>query len=73
MDAIEDFIQKGLVRSVKKVKVVIFQPQIMNVFCANMKKREGSQAPSQSVLSKIACELLIFMKCMFLMLRSHEK
>uniref|UniRef100_G1Q873 Poly [ADP-ribose] polymerase n=1 Tax=Myotis lucifugus TaxID=59463 RepID=G1Q873_MYOLU len=54
MDAIEDFIQKGLVQSVKKVKVVIFQPQIMDVFCANMKKREGSQAPSQSIISKIA-------------------
>uniref|UniRef100_L7N1F5 Poly [ADP-ribose] polymerase n=1 Tax=Myotis lucifugus TaxID=59463 RepID=L7N1F5_MYOLU len=54
MDAIEDFIQKGLVQSVKKVKVVIFQPQIMDVFCANMKKREGSQAPSQSIMSKIA-------------------
>lgn len=54
MDAVEDFIQKGLVRSVKKVKVVIFQPQIMDVFCANMKKREGSQAPSQSLISKIA-------------------
>lgn len=54
MDAIEDFIQKGLVQSVKKVKVVIFQPQIMDVFYANMKKREGSQAPSQSIISKIA-------------------
>ncbi|XP_054565651.1 protein mono-ADP-ribosyltransferase PARP14-like [Eptesicus fuscus] len=57
MDAIEDFIQKGLVRFVKKVKVVIFQPQIMDVFCANMKKREGSQAPSQSIMSKIAFEI----------------
>ncbi|XP_059543639.1 protein mono-ADP-ribosyltransferase PARP14-like isoform X2 [Myotis daubentonii] len=54
MDAIEEFILKGLVRSVKKVKVVIFQPQVMDVFCANMKKREGSQAPSQSIMSKIA-------------------
>ncbi|EPQ16440.1 Poly [ADP-ribose] polymerase 14 [Myotis brandtii] len=54
MDAIEDFIQKGLVRSMKKVKVVIFQPQIMDVFFANMRKREGSQAPSQSIMSKIA-------------------
>ncbi|XP_059543640.1 protein mono-ADP-ribosyltransferase PARP14-like isoform X1 [Myotis daubentonii] len=54
MDAIEDFIQKGLVQSVKKVKVVIFQPQIMDVFCANMRKREGAQAPSQSIMSKIA-------------------
>ncbi|KAK1343957.1 hypothetical protein QTO34_014514 [Cnephaeus nilssonii] len=60
MDAIGDFIQKRLVRSVKKVKVVIFQPQIMDVFCANMKKREGSQAPSQSIMSKIACELFVW-------------
>ncbi|XP_054569894.1 protein mono-ADP-ribosyltransferase PARP14-like [Eptesicus fuscus] len=62
MDAIEDFIQKGLVRSLKKVKVVIFQPQIMYVFCANMKKREGSQAPSQSIMSKIASFLGISKK-----------
>ncbi|XP_036907370.1 protein mono-ADP-ribosyltransferase PARP14 [Sturnira hondurensis] len=55
IDAIEDFIQKGPVQSVKKVKAVIFLPQILDVFYANMKKRENSQAsPSQSVISKIA-------------------
>ncbi|XP_057553363.1 protein mono-ADP-ribosyltransferase PARP14 [Hippopotamus amphibius kiboko] len=54
-DAIEDFIQKGLVQSMKKVKVVIFLPQVLDVFYANMKKREGSQtSPQPSVISKIA-------------------
>ncbi|KAF6120826.1 poly(ADP-ribose) polymerase family member 14 [Phyllostomus discolor] len=55
MDAIKDFIQKGPVQSVKKVKAVIFLPQILDVFYANMKKRENSQAsPLQSVISKVA-------------------
>lgn len=58
----------------KKVKVVIFQPQVLDVFYANMKKREETQASfQQSMISKIACELFIFMKCMFLVLISHEK
>lgn len=58
----------------KKVKVVIFQPQVLDVFYDNMKKREETQASfQQSVMSKIACELFIFMKCMFLILMSHEK
>ncbi|XP_046313880.1 protein mono-ADP-ribosyltransferase PARP14 [Marmota monax] len=55
MDAIEDFVQKGSVQSVKKVKVVILLPQILDVFYATMKKREGSQAaPQQSMMSKFA-------------------
>uniref|UniRef100_A0A8C9C138 Poly [ADP-ribose] polymerase n=1 Tax=Phocoena sinus TaxID=42100 RepID=A0A8C9C138_PHOSS len=55
IDAIEDFIQKGLVQSMKKVKVVIFLPQVLDVFHAIMKKREGSQAsPQQSMMSKMA-------------------
>ncbi|XP_026962222.1 protein mono-ADP-ribosyltransferase PARP14 isoform X1 [Sagmatias obliquidens] len=54
IDAIEDFIQKGLVQSMKKVKVVIFLPQLLDVFYAIMKKREGSQAsPQQSMMSKM--------------------
>lgn len=60
-DAIEDFVQKGSVQSMKKVKVVIFMPQILDVFYANMKKRGGFQAsPQQSMFSKFACELFIF-------------
>ncbi|DAA33460.1 TPA: poly (ADP-ribose) polymerase family, member 14 [Bos taurus] len=55
LDAIEEFIQKRLVQSMKKVKVVIFQPQVLDVFRANMTKREGYQASfQQSVISKIA-------------------
>ncbi|XP_006869486.1 PREDICTED: poly [ADP-ribose] polymerase 14 [Chrysochloris asiatica] len=55
IDAIEDFVQKGSVHSVKKVKVVIFLPQVLDVFYTNMKKREGSQSSaSPSIMSKIA-------------------
>ncbi|KAM7321971.1 hypothetical protein ACRRTK_018812 [Alexandromys fortis] len=50
MDAIEEFIQKISVHAVKKVKVVIFQPHILDVFYDNMKDREGSLAPPQSSL-----------------------
>uniref|UniRef100_A0A8C0W5K6 Poly [ADP-ribose] polymerase n=1 Tax=Castor canadensis TaxID=51338 RepID=A0A8C0W5K6_CASCN len=58
IDAIEEFIQEGSVQSVKKVKVVIFQPQLLDVFYSIMKKKEGSQPPPQpSVVSKIICEL----------------
>ncbi|XP_063100663.1 protein mono-ADP-ribosyltransferase PARP14-like [Cavia porcellus] len=58
LDAIEDFVQKGSVQHVKKVKVVIFQPQLLNVFYANMKNREGSQASQQpSMLSKFFSRL----------------
>ncbi|XP_068921027.1 protein mono-ADP-ribosyltransferase PARP14-like [Petaurus breviceps papuanus] len=54
MDAIEDFAQKGSGQSVKKVKVVIFLPQLLEVFHNTMKKRVRSKPPtSTSVLSKI--------------------
>ncbi|EHB00950.1 Poly [ADP-ribose] polymerase 14 [Heterocephalus glaber] len=55
LDAIEDFTQNGSVQYVKKVKVVIVQPQVLDVFYANMKKREGSRASHQpSMMSKFA-------------------
>ncbi|XP_040606787.1 protein mono-ADP-ribosyltransferase PARP14 isoform X1 [Mesocricetus auratus] len=55
MDAIEEFIQKKSLHSVRKVKVVIFQPHILKIFYDNMKDREGSPPPPQpSMLSKIA-------------------
>ncbi|XP_016048066.2 protein mono-ADP-ribosyltransferase PARP14 isoform X2 [Erinaceus europaeus] len=54
IDALADFIQKGSIQSVKKVKVVIFLPQLLNVFYDSMKKREGSHAsPQQSVISRV--------------------
>jgi len=74
IDAIEDFVQKGSVKSMKKVKVVILLPEILDVFYANLKKRKESQPPpQQSMMSKIACELFICMKSMFLRLMSHKK
>ncbi|KFO38292.1 protein mono-ADP-ribosyltransferase PARP14 [Fukomys damarensis] len=55
LDAIEDFIQKESVQYVKKVKVVIFQSKVLDVFYASMKKREGLQASHQpSLISKFA-------------------
>uniref|UniRef100_F6ZKX3 Poly [ADP-ribose] polymerase n=1 Tax=Macaca mulatta TaxID=9544 RepID=F6ZKX3_MACMU len=60
IDAIEDFVQKGSAKSVKKVKVVIFLPQVLDVFYAIMKKREGTQVSSQqSMMSKLASFLRI--------------
>ncbi|XP_052014480.1 protein mono-ADP-ribosyltransferase PARP14 isoform X2 [Apodemus sylvaticus] len=55
LDAIEEFVQKKSVQAVKRVKVVIFQPHILQFFYNNMKEREGSPTPpKQSVVSKIA-------------------
>ncbi|XP_034371290.1 protein mono-ADP-ribosyltransferase PARP14 [Arvicanthis niloticus] len=55
IDAIEEFVQKKSVQCVKRVKVVIFQPHILELFYDNMKKREGSPAPPKpSVVSRIA-------------------
>ena len=69
MDAIEEFIQKPSVQAVKKVKVVIFQPHILDVFYDNMKDREGSPAPPQpSLLSRITCEFFTYIKYIFLTL-----
>ncbi|XP_045858274.1 protein mono-ADP-ribosyltransferase PARP14 isoform X1 [Meles meles] len=54
IDAIEDSVQKGMLQSVKKVKVVIFLPHLLDVFCDSMKKREASLASLQpSLRSKL--------------------
>ncbi|KAM7321973.1 hypothetical protein ACRRTK_018814 [Alexandromys fortis] len=50
MDAIEEFIQKTLVQAVKKVKVVVLHPLILDIFYSTMKDREGSLAPPQPSL-----------------------
>lgn len=61
IDAIEDFIQKGFVQSVKKVKVVIFVPRLLAVFLASMRKRERSlTSPQESLKSQLICELTFF-------------
>uniref|UniRef100_K7F6P0 Poly [ADP-ribose] polymerase n=1 Tax=Pelodiscus sinensis TaxID=13735 RepID=K7F6P0_PELSI len=54
MDAVVDFASKA-VQHVKKIKIVIFQPQMQNAFYASMQKREGDtiSPTSGSWLSKI--------------------
>ncbi|XP_044944759.1 protein mono-ADP-ribosyltransferase PARP14 isoform X3 [Mustela putorius furo] len=59
IDAIEDSIQNGMLQSVKKVKVVIFLPHLLDVFCDSMKKREASLASLQPSLRS---KLTSFMK-----------
>ncbi|XP_044525986.1 protein mono-ADP-ribosyltransferase PARP14-like [Gracilinanus agilis] len=46
IDAVEDFAWKGSAQSVKKVKVVIFLPELLEVFYDSMKRREGSPMPT---------------------------
>uniref|UniRef100_A0A4X2K6E0 Macro domain-containing protein n=1 Tax=Vombatus ursinus TaxID=29139 RepID=A0A4X2K6E0_VOMUR len=52
IDAIEDFAWKGSGQSMKNIKVVIFQPQLLKMFYGIMKKREGSTMPT-SLFSKL--------------------
>ncbi|XP_062434814.1 protein mono-ADP-ribosyltransferase PARP14-like [Rhea pennata] len=54
MDAVADFARNNSVWSLKTVKVVIFQPSLLSVFLASMKKREGSgnTVPSKSLCSR---------------------
>lgn len=65
LNAVEDFVLKGLAKSVKKVKVVVFLPEIQKVFYDSMKKKEGSPAPAQqSVITKLAGEPLVVRRCL---------
>ncbi|XP_060053091.1 protein mono-ADP-ribosyltransferase PARP14-like [Erinaceus europaeus] len=52
IDAIEDFIQKDSIHSVKTVKVVIFRPPLLNVFYDKMKKKGSFDSCQQSMISK---------------------
>ncbi|EMP38337.1 Poly [ADP-ribose] polymerase 14 [Chelonia mydas] len=59
MDAVVDFASDKSVQIVKKIKIIIFQPQLLSVFHANMQKRKGTanvpDAPaSESFFSKCA-------------------
>ncbi|NXF72945.1 PAR14 polymerase, partial [Sclerurus mexicanus] len=54
IDAVADFARRNSAPSVKIVKVVIFQPHLLRVFHASMKKRERSiRTVVKSFLSKI--------------------
>ncbi|CAM4533985.1 unnamed protein product [Lepidochelys kempii] len=56
MDAVVDFASDKSVQIVKNIKIIIFQPQLLSVFHANMQKRESTaNAPaSESFFSKCA-------------------
>ncbi|XP_055965381.1 protein mono-ADP-ribosyltransferase PARP14-like [Sorex fumeus] len=55
INAIEDYIEKGSVQSVKRVKVVLFQPHFLKIFYDAMKKREGAQSSAlKFVMSKVS-------------------
>ncbi|KYO18144.1 poly [ADP-ribose] polymerase 14 isoform A [Alligator mississippiensis] len=43
MDAVVDFANGKSVQSVEKIKIIIFQPHLMDVFHASMKKRQGTE------------------------------
>ncbi|XP_054984122.1 protein mono-ADP-ribosyltransferase PARP14-like [Sorex araneus] len=61
INAIEDCINNGSVQSVGKVKVVLFQPHLLNIFYDAMKKREGAQSSTlKLVMSKVSSFLSIF-------------
>nr|XP_042699053.1 protein mono-ADP-ribosyltransferase PARP14 isoform X1 [Chrysemys picta bellii]XP_042699054.1 protein mono-ADP-ribosyltransferase PARP14 isoform X2 [Chrysemys picta bellii] len=55
MDAIVEFASTKAVQHVKKIKIVIFQPEMQNVFYASMQKREGDtiSPTSESWFSKL--------------------
>ncbi|XP_067405693.1 protein mono-ADP-ribosyltransferase PARP14-like [Emydura macquarii macquarii] len=59
MDAVVDFASDKSVQSVKKIKIIIFQPQLLSVFHASMQKREGTPnvpdpPASDSLFAKVA-------------------
>ncbi|NXT74124.1 PAR14 polymerase, partial [Zapornia atra] len=55
LDAVTDFARSNSAPSVKTIKVVIFQPHLLPVFCTSMKKRESPSKPAgKSLFSRIA-------------------
>lgn len=58
IDAVADFARSNSAPSVKTVKVVIFQPHLLRVFCRSMEKREGpAKTTAKSLFSKIKGKL----------------
>ncbi|NWT00331.1 PAR14 polymerase, partial [Mionectes macconnelli] len=54
IDAVSDFAKRNSAASVKTIKVVIFQPHLLDVFRASMQKRERpTKTPVKSLISKI--------------------
>ena len=59
MDAITDFARSNSTPSVKTIKIVIFQPHLLNVFHTSMKKRENDgKTKSKSLISRVTSFLI---------------
>ncbi|XP_032880484.1 protein mono-ADP-ribosyltransferase PARP14 [Amblyraja radiata] len=55
LDSVADFINTTPSPSLRKIRIVIFQPHMLNEFHSSMKKHETSTSPeNESVLKKIA-------------------
>ncbi|XP_063144808.1 protein mono-ADP-ribosyltransferase PARP14-like [Candoia aspera] len=68
IDAIVDYASKTSAPSVRKIKIIIFQPHLLDVFYASMQRKEviasksgGGMSTSKSFLSKVA-EFFTFKK-----------
>lgn len=61
-DAVIDVLSQNSATTLKTVRIVIFQPQMLNDFCTSMKQREAVVAKPASwigsTMSKIKCENL---------------
>ncbi|XP_072903661.1 protein mono-ADP-ribosyltransferase PARP14-like isoform X1 [Hemitrygon akajei] len=54
IDSVVEFIQKKPSASLRKIRIVIFQPQMLSEFHKRMKMREGSNIPvNESMMKKI--------------------
>ncbi|NXH18615.1 PAR14 polymerase, partial [Bucco capensis] len=55
IDAVTDFAKSNSAPSLKTIKVVIFQPHLLSVFCKSMQKRESpAKTIAKSLFSKFA-------------------
>lgn len=63
LDSVADFINTTPSPSLQKIRIVIFQPHMLNEFHSSMKKHETSTSPeNESVLKKIARKYQTFYK-----------
>ncbi|KAF3853285.1 hypothetical protein F7725_013973 [Dissostichus mawsoni] len=65
VDAVVDFVRKKQTRFVHRVKILIFQTDMMSLFHKSMKKREGQEQPSADhlVLENEEFEPAVFQLC----------
>lgn len=57
IDAVVDFVSKKQTEYVKRVRIIIFQTQMLTAFHKSMQKREGTALPEpQTLMSKFKCK-----------------